>query len=115
MKIELELWHLITLMTTVVAAFWALAKVIATQAKVDIKQQFATMAESQRKQAEELKLHVDALRRLERELLEHKTEVARDRVHRDDFTRVIATFTLQVENLRLFIERSLISEGRNRD
>lgn len=115
MRIELELWHLITLMVTVISAFWALAKVIAAQAKNDIKQQFLAISESLANQGTELRQQGESSRRLERELLDLKTELARDYVRREDFTRVIASFEVKVDNLRLTIERFLFGEGRARD
>lgn len=114
MRIELELWQFITLLCSVIGAFWALAKVIALQAKADIKQQFEGMGKAIQAQSEELRSQGEGMRRLERELLEHKTHVARETVHREDFTRVISSFTVQVDHLRLTIERFML-EGRKRD
>jgi len=108
MRIEFELWHLVSLMITVIGAFWTLAKIIALQTKADIERQFRAISD-------ELKAQGQSTQRLERELMELKAELPRDYVRREDFTRVISTFEVKVDNLRLTIERLILSEGRTRD
>ena len=97
MKLELELWQLITIMFTVVGAFWAMAKLILSQAQAQINEKFNEISAHMRSQDE-------SARRLERELMELKAELPRDYVRREDYTQAIAIIMTKIDGLGLRME-----------
>ena len=97
MKLELELWQLITIMITVVGAFWAMAKLILSQAQTQINEKFNEISVHMRGQDE-------SARRLERELMELKAELPRDYVRREDYTQAIAIIMTKIDALGLRME-----------
>lgn len=107
MKFALDLWQVILLAGMIIGAFWTLAQILMAQAgkRLDekfgeIRQQLAEQDANDRKQ--------------ERQLAELRAELPREYVRREDFTRVIASFEVKVDNLRLSIER-VIFGGANRN
>lgn len=111
MKFELELWQLITLMLTVIGGFWGMAKLLLAQAQAQINQKFKEISEHMGKQDE-------SARRLERELMELKTELPRDYVRREDYTQAIAIIMTKIDALGLRIEnifQQVILKGAGRE
>lgn len=106
MKIELELWQFITLTTMILGAFWGIAKMMLAQSAKSLDEKFNAIHQR-------LTTQDESDRRLERDLTDLRVELPRDYVRREDFTRVIASFQVTVDNLRLTIERMLL-EGKNR-
>lgn len=98
MKVELEMYQALILLITITGAFWGMAKMLLSQSKDHIDEQFKVIALT-------LKGQTDDSRRLERELLELKAELPRDYVRRTDHDRVIASLQVSLDNLRLTIER----------
>jgi chromosome segregation ATPase len=93
-----------------VTALWALVKVIARQQENSLEERFKGLKESIGEVSKSVADEQDATRRLERELLQLRAELPRDYVRREDFTRVIASFEVKVDNLRLTIERLLFKQ-----
>lgn len=111
MRIELELWHLISLVIVIIGAFWTLGKMMLVQAKTQIDGQFKTLGEHMRMQDE-------SDRRLERQLMELKAELPRDYVRREDYTQAVATIMTKIDHLGLRVEghfRELMMKGRDRE
>lgn len=100
MKLEIELWQVVTVLIAVTGGFWGMAKLLLSQSQKHIDEQFKAIAATLRGQSEDS-------RRLERELLDLKAELPREYVRRGDHDRVIGSVMLSIENLRLTIERAL--------
>lgn len=97
MRIELELWHLLVLMTSVIGAFWALAKMLITSNQKAIDEKFAVVAAG-------LKSQDELSRRLERDLMDLRAELPRDYVRREDYTQAIATIMTKIDHVALRVE-----------
>lgn len=106
MKLELDLWQAILLMITICGAFWGMAKMMMAQSAKSLDEKFGEI----RKQLAEQ----DASdRRLSSQLNDMRVELPRDYVRREDFTRVVATFQVSVDNLRLTIERYVLGGNKS--
>jgi hypothetical protein len=100
MTLQIDLWHAVGLLMTILGAFFGMAKSLLGQSQKHIDTQFSSISAT-------LKTQDDTSRRVERELLELKAELPRDYVRREDHTRVIASLQLSIDNLRLTVERAM--------
>jgi hypothetical protein len=104
----------LTVVTSGLGGIWAVGKVLIWQFNRSLKLQFDAIGKALTDQNEEF---LEINRRLdkqeendlhlEREMMALRAELPRDYVRREDFTRVIASFEVKVDNLRLTIERLL--------
>ncbi len=112
MKIELELWHLITLFMAFVGCLGFMLKIaIDYLNRRDNERQIAlqtTLSEL----SKSIKSNDDHLTRLERELLIFKADVAKDYVRREDYVQMTATFMAKVDSLSLKIDTALMREHK---
>lgn len=111
MKVELELWQLITIMVTVIGGFWAMAKLLLIQARQQIDEKFTQISTHMQGQDE-------SARRLERELLELKATLPRDYVRREDYTQAVAIIMTKIDALGLRMENmfhQVIIKGAQRE
>lgn len=97
MKIEFELWHLLSLLATVVGAFAAMSKIMLSQTQRSIDQKFTEISAHLRAQDE-------TSRRVERDLMELKAELPRDYVRREDYTQAVASITIKIDAFSLRVE-----------
>lgn len=105
MILTLDLWQAISLLITLVGAFWGIAKMMVAQASKTLEEKFA---------------HINKLldsqdasdRRLERQMGDLRAELPREYVRRDDFVRAISGFDVRVDQLRLTIERALYERDK---
>lgn len=110
--VELELWHAITLIVTMVGAYAGIAKLLMAQYTVRIDEKFVAVSEliaSLRGQSE--KYGQDVLR-LEREMASLRLEVMRDFTRREDHNQAIASIRVGLDNMSLRIEKALSTGGR---
>lgn len=114
MIFELTLGNVITLAALLTAAGWALVKVISKQQEKHLSQQFETLGKS----LAEMRLAQDgnaqALRELERQLLQHEVIMAKEYVRRDDYVRDLASLGTRIDNFALRVERALNNLGEAR-
>jgi hypothetical protein len=94
--IQLEFYQLVMIVVSIVAGFWALAKVIGLQ--IDAK--FKAITEHLR--AQDVRLTA-----LEQQVTDLRVELARDYVHHNDYTRDIGTLASKFEALAINVERML--------
>lgn len=104
MKVELELIHLISLVITIIGAFWTIGKLMLTQAKAQIDQQFKQFDQRFDQISEHMRTHDESDRRLERQIMELKAELPRDYVRREDYTQAIATIMTKIDHLGMRVE-----------
>ena len=106
MTFELSLFHVLTVAFTLVAAFWALARVLLAGAVNSIREQFV-----------EVKAHLgrqdETSRRLERELMDLKAELPRDYVRREDYTQAIATIMTKLDAMAIRFENVVLRARQN--
>lgn len=107
MTVELNFGNVLALGTAFVLALWALVKIIARQQESALEHRFKALIESIQGVSASVAKEQESTQRLERELMQLRAELPRDYVRREDFTRVIASFEIKVDNLRLTIERAL--------
>lgn len=107
MTIELNFGNVLALGSAFVLALWALVKIIARQQESSLEHRFKALFESIQGVSASVAKEQESTQRLERELMQLRAELPRDYVRREDFTRVIASFEIKVDNLRLTIERAL--------
>jgi len=111
MKVEFELWQLVTLMVTVIGGFWAMAKMLMLQARAQIDEKFGQISAHMQGQDE-------SARRLERELMELKATLPREYVRREDYTQAIAIIMTKIDALGLRMENmfhQVIIKGAHRE
>ena len=111
MKVELELWQLVTLMVSVIGAFWGMSKMLLLQAKQQIDEKFSEISTHMKGQDE-------GARRLEREVLELKAQLPRDYVRREDYVQAIAVIMTKIDALGLRMEnmfQQVIIKGAGRE
>lgn len=98
MMLEVELWQLVTLAISVLAGFWTLTKIIATQGQRHLDERFAvqelTRAQNHGQMADRLD-RIEAVnqkdsvgwQRVERDLLKLQAEMPLHYVRREDYIR----------------------------
>jgi hypothetical protein len=117
-------WQAIGLVLSILSAalggIWAVGKLLMWQFNRSLQVQFDSVSAQLQLQTQEfgdikrrLEKQEDNDLHLERQLSALREELPRDYVRREDFTRVIASFEVKVDNLRLTIERLLFSKGSN--
>lgn len=98
MKVELELWHLIVLLTTVVGAFWALAQMLIAASTKNVSDKFDAISALIQGQSQMLTNQSEDMRRIERDLMGLKAELPKDYVRREDYTQQIATIMIKIDH-----------------
>lgn len=113
MILTIDLWQAISLLITIVGAFWGIGKMLAAQSERRREDQYAHIT----KQLEQLNRRTEEQdesdRRLERQMGDMRAELPREYVRRDDFVRAISGFDVRVDQLRLTIERALYEREKN--
>ena len=100
MRVEVELWQVFSTLTTIVVAFWGIAKMLMAANQRAIDEKFTAVTTGLAKQD-------DTNRRLERDLMELKAELPRDYVRREDYTAAIATVTSKIDHLGFRMEQAI--------
>lgn len=101
MKVELELWHVISLVITIIGAFAGIAKLLLANVTDQIKQ--LAMLEAKRG---------DDVLALERDVSALRLEMMRDFTRREDHNQAIASIRISLDNMSLRIEKALNTGGR---
>lgn len=112
MKVEFDLWQLILLASMILGAFWGVAKMMLAQQVKALDEKFASNDEKFEAIHVRLNTQDASDTRIERDLTDLRIELPKEYVRREDFTRVIASFEIKVDNLRLTIERAMFGEKR---
>lgn len=107
MKIELELWHALMILMTVIGAFWALAQMLIRDSQNHIGEKFSAMTDLIKGQSEMIRGQGDDMRRIERDLMGLKAELPRDYVRREDYTQTIATIMTKIDHATLLMQQAV--------
>lgn len=87
MKVEFELWQLITLTLTIVGLFVGAAKLLFAQFARRIDERFTAMTDLYNRRADSLEEQNNAIQRFDRDLLALRVELAERYVKREDYIR----------------------------
>lgn len=109
MTLELNIANVIAIGLGFISALWVLVKVIAAQQEKALESRFNGLGETLTNIQIGLVKEQETTQRLERELLLFKAEVAKDRVHRDDFIRAVGTIETKIDNMSLRVERAMLN------
>ncbi|MBD9530947.1 hypothetical protein IB233_04755 [Comamonas sp. CMM01] len=107
MVIELTLSNVITVLALFVAALWALLKRVGSQQERRLAERFDGLSQSLASIAQAQDSNARATQELERQLLQHRVEMAKEYVRRDDYVRDIASLGTRIDNFALRVERAL--------
>lgn len=105
--VQIEVWHLVTLLLSVLGGFWTLAKVIASQFQVHTDAAFSQINSRLEKIEQASREDASNWQRAERELLLLKAELPQMYVRRDDFVQAIGGISTRIDNFALRMERAL--------
>lgn len=114
MIFELTLGNVITLAALLTAAGWALVKIITKQHEKHLNAQFKTLDDSLTAMRQAQDSNAQALRELERQLLQHEVVMAKEYVRRDDYVRDLASLGTRIDNFALRVERALQHLGESK-
>lgn len=114
MVIELTLGNVITVVALLIAAFWALLKVISTQQEKRQAERFREIADTLKTIVQAQEGNARTTQELERQFMQHQIALAKDYVRRDDYVRDLASLGTRIDNFALRVERALNHLGENR-
>lgn len=117
MVFEVTLGNAIALLMGVVAALWALFKLVSVQQERRLNERFDTLGKAMKEVADMQAGNAKATLDLEREFHKHRAEAAREFVRRDDFIRHVGIIETRIDNFALRMERALheiSSKGGNK-
>lgn len=115
MTLELNIANVIAILLAFLSALYTLVKVIAAQQEKALESRFTGLNETLSNIQLGLVKEQETTQRLERELLQFKAEVARDRVHREDFIRAVGTIETKIDNMSLRMERAMLNNRTGSD
>lgn len=110
MTVQLEAWHVVSLVAMLITAFWAVAKVLLTQAQRHQDRRFDTL---EARIADE----ASGWDRMERELLQLKADLPLNYVRREDYIRGQSVIEAKLDGLATKFENALLRgmlQGGNR-
>lgn len=113
MTIQLELWQVITLMVTLIAAFFGLLKMLMAQQVQHIDASFK--AQNLRLDAIEKASREEAgnWQRVEREILQLKADLPLNYVRREDYVQAVATIMAKLDAMSMRFENILLRGAKN--
>ena len=111
MTLEMTLANLIGVGVTFIGALWTLMKIIAAQQERSLEARFHGLTDTMTSIQQGMVRQQETTQHLERELLQFKADVARDRVHREDFIRAVGTIETKIDNMSLRMERAMLRNG----
>lgn len=119
MKIEFELWHLITLLLMFFGAMAAVGKLLFGQLQRHLDDRFAAQDEARRANHEALSGRLDAIestnreeanqwQRVERELMAMKADMPLNYVRREDYIRGQSVIEAKLDGLAAKLENAVL-------
>ncbi|MBF9263577.1 hypothetical protein [Paracidovorax cattleyae] len=111
MVFEVTLGNVITIVALVVAALWALFKLVSVQQERRLSDRFDGLGRAMADVAASQQANATATAQLEREFHRAQVELARDYVRREDFVRELGSIGTRIDNFALRMERALEKLG----
>lgn len=113
MKIEMELWHLITLLIAFFGCVGTFGKVLLAQVEVRQAERHKTLSKTLSDHIEEEKKTASAVQALERDFLNWKAELPVIYVRREDYVRGQSVIEAKLDAVYSRIEVLQIKGARN--
>lgn len=113
MILTIDLWQAVSILITIMGAFWGIGKMLMAQGAKRRDDQYEQIKEKLGQIGARLDGQDESDRRLERQMGDMRAELPREYVRRDDFVRAISGFDVRVDQLRLTIERALYERDKN--
>lgn len=112
MNVQIDLWQLVgvagAVTGAVLAAFWAMARILATQAQAAIAAKFAELDGKFRSITEAMSKQDDMTRRIERDLMDMKAQLPKEYVRMENYVPSQAQILTKIDQLALRIENWLL-------
>ncbi len=107
MTIQLELWHVISLIVILISGFFTMSKLVMGAQIKQIEAGFAAQNHRLEKIEKANRDEATNWQRAERELLLLKADMPLHYVRRDDFVQAIGGISTRIDNFALRMERAL--------
>lgn len=107
MTIQLELWHVISLIVVLISGFFTVGKLGMSAQLKQIEAGFSAQNARLEKIEQASREDANNWQRAERELLLLKAELPLNYVRRDDFVQAIGGISTRIDNFALRMERAL--------
>lgn len=115
MTLQLELWHVITLVITLVGAFFGLFRLLMSQQLAHIDTAFAGQNSRLEKIEQANREEATNWQRAERELLTLKAELPLNYVRREDYVQAVATIMAKLDAMSMRFENILLRGQKNHE
>ena len=117
MSVQLEVWHLITLLMGFFAACWAMGSVLLKQFEKRLDERFAAqdaLRSTAAKQWEERLARIEQISRdTDRALLQHKADLPTQYVRREDYIRGQSVIEAKIDSVYSKLEVLQIKGAKN--
>lgn len=124
MKVELELWHLITMLVMFLGAVWAFGQVLFAQVDKRLEARFVGLERARSESSQIWVQRFDELhrasaeerestRRVENDLLKLRAELPERFVMREDYHRMQTIIELKIDKLGMKVENMMMNRGAN--
>jgi hypothetical protein len=114
-NLQLEFWHLITLVITLIGAFFGLFKTLMSQQLNHIDAAFEAQNKRLTKIEEANREEANNWQRAERELLMLKADLPLNYVRREDYAQTMATIMARLDGITLRFENILLRGQKNHE
>lgn len=111
MTIQFELWHLISLVLTIVGLFIGLGKLLLSQFERRMDERFVALTELHSQRLDQLEEQNKGFQRLDRDLLSLRVELAERYVKRDDYIRGQTVIEAKLDAISSELKNVQIRQG----
>ncbi len=112
MKIELELWHLITMLASFFGCVAAFGKILLDQFEKRLEDRFKAYEAVQANEREDIKANTEAVKKLERDFLEWQANLPLHYVRREDYVRGQAVIEAKLDTIYSKLETVQLQGAR---
>ena len=113
--VQLELWHVITLVITMIGAFFGLFKMLLAQQLSHLDAAFESQNSRLEKIEQANREEATNWQRAERELLMLKAELPLNYVRREDYVQAVATIMAKLDAMTMRFENILLRGQKNHE
>lgn len=113
MNIQLEVWHLFSMLVVVIGGYWTLGKLLAAQASKTLTAQFAALSDRLDRIEASARHEAQQWGRVEREILQLKAELPLNYVRREDYVHAVATIMSKLDAMSLRFENILLQRKKS--
>ncbi len=113
MTVQLELWHVLSLGVTIIGGYWAVAKLLASQAKSSLDLRFAAVTEGLGRIERARSDDRSELNQLHRDFMEFKVHLPLHYVQREDYVRGQSVIEAKLDSLAVKLENVQLRSALN--